>query len=101
MRFGEILRELRSGTAQGIKRLAPELGVSYTYLSKLENNEIRPSVELIGRVAKYFKFDRDQLLVSAGRVPDDIMEILRENPEKAIRLLRRHFGQTREPDQSP
>ena len=36
---GDILRQLRANKGVGIKRLAPELGVTYTYLSKLENNE--------------------------------------------------------------
>src|ERR1700674_5024380 len=39
MEFGQLLRQLRTKTGIGIKRLAPELHVSYTYLSKLENNE--------------------------------------------------------------
>jgi len=29
-------------SGQGIKRLAPELGASYTHLSKLENDEMDP-----------------------------------------------------------
>ena len=67
MDFGQILRQLRARTGIGIKRLAPQLDVSYTYLSKLENNEINPSAELVGRVAEYFKYDRDSLLLSAGK----------------------------------
>ena len=67
MEFGEILRDLRTRAGLGIRRLGPELGVSYTYLSKLENKEIRPSEELVRRVARYFAYDEDQLLMSAGR----------------------------------
>src|SRR5262245_15612404 len=96
MEFGEILRKLRSSTGLGIKRLAPELGVSYSYLSKLENNEIKPSEELVDRVAKYFEYDRDQLLLSAGKVPPEILEILRQHPEDAIDFLRKRFGQPSE-----
>lgn len=96
MEFGEILRQLRSQTGRGIKRLAPELGVSYTYLSKLENNETRPSEDFVNRVARYFKFDKDRLLVSAGKVPGDILRILEENPEEALKLLREHFQRSRE-----
>jgi transcriptional regulator with XRE-family HTH domain len=92
VRFGEILRELRSQRGQGIKTLAPELGVDYSYLSKLENNAIMPSQELVGRVAEYFNYDRDQLLLSAGRVPQEILAILREHPEEALEYLRQRFG---------
>jgi HTH-type transcriptional regulator, competence development regulator len=92
VRFGDILRQLRSARGQGIKGLAPELGVDYSYLSKLENHTIMPSPELVGRVAKYFNYDRDRLLLSAGKVPDEILTILRENPEEALEYLREQFG---------
>jgi transcriptional regulator with XRE-family HTH domain len=92
VRFGEILRQLRSARGQGIKSLAPELGVDYSYLSKLENHTIMPSPELVGRVAQYFDYDRDQLLLSAGKVPDEILAILRENPKEALEYLRGRFG---------
>jgi HTH-type transcriptional regulator, competence development regulator len=92
MEFGRILRSLRAKSGIGIKRLAPELQVNYTYLSKLENNEISPSAELVDRVADYFSYDRDALLLSAGKVPQEIIDILRENPEEALKFLRDRFG---------
>src|SRR5437867_3664713 len=92
MRFGQLLRQLRTKTGIGIKRLAPELGVSYSYLSKLENNEIGPSEDLVNRVAKYFEFDQDRLLISAGKVPPEVLEILQEHPHDAVELLRKRFG---------
>lgn len=92
MEFGDILKDLRGRTGIGIKRLAPELGVSYSYLSKLESNHVRPSEELIGRIAEYFRYDRDRLLLAADKVPLDVLEILRENPDEAIAFLRDYFG---------
>jgi HTH-type transcriptional regulator, competence development regulator len=92
MEFGPLLRELRMRAGMGIKRLAPELGVSYTYVSKLENNEILPSAELIERVAEYFDYDSDSLMLSAGKVPREILEILRNNPDDALGFLRKRFG---------
>jgi len=92
MEFGEVLRELRAREGVGIKRLAPQLGVTYTYLSKLESNQVRPSEQLVERVARYFNYDRDQLLLTADKVPDDIRQILRDNPEDAMNYLRERFG---------
>jgi HTH-type transcriptional regulator, competence development regulator len=92
MTFGGLLRQLRSKQGLGIKRLAPHLGVSYSYLSKLENEEVSPSEALVERIAAYFRYDRDQLLLVAGRVPPEILRILQENPEDAVELLREHFG---------
>jgi HTH-type transcriptional regulator, competence development regulator len=90
--FGDILRGLRIKTGLGIKRLAPELGVSYTYLSKLENNQIRPSEDLVYRVAGYFGCNEDRLLLAAEKIPPDVMRILRENPDAAVSFLRNRFG---------
>jgi len=92
MEFGQILRSLRTKAGVGIKRLAPELNISYTYLSKLENNEIHPSADLVGRVAEYFHYDRDSLLLSAGKIPEEILMILRDHPEDALHFLRERFG---------
>jgi transcriptional regulator with XRE-family HTH domain len=95
MEFGAILRELREEQGMGIKKLAPELGVSYTYLSKLEHDQIRPSAELVGRVARYFRYDEDRLMLAADRVPPEIVAILREHPDEALAYLRRRFGPRR------
>lgn len=92
MEFGDILRSLRAKEGIGIKRLAPELRVSYTYLSKLENNETSPSAEFVERVAHYFDYDCDRLLLSAGKIPEEILTILRENPDEAVKFLRDRFG---------
>ena len=92
MEFGQILRSLRTKNGIGIKRLAPELRVNYTYLSKLENSEMSPSAELVDRVAEYFSYDRDALLLSAGKVPQEILDILREHPDDALKFLRDRFG---------
>jgi transcriptional regulator with XRE-family HTH domain len=91
MEFGDILRSLRKSAGLGIKRLAPELGVNYTYLSKLENKEVRPSEDLVRRVARYFEYNEENLLMAAGRIPEDIIEILRDNPQDAVEFLRQRF----------
>lgn len=90
--FGAILRELRGTAGIGIKRLAPELGITYSYLSKLENNQIRPSEELVERVANYFNYDRNRLLLAADKVPPEILRILQEHPDDALGYLRERFG---------
>lgn len=92
MNFGVILRQLRTDAGVGIKRLAPELGVSYSYVSKLENGEVNPSEALVGRVAAYFQYDRDRLLLSAGKVPPEILRILQDHPDDAVEFLRQRFA---------
>jgi transcriptional regulator with XRE-family HTH domain len=95
MEFGPILRSLRYRNGIGIKKLAPELGVTYGYLSKLENAEAQPSEEFVHRVASYFNYDSSELLLAAGRVPPDVVEILRNHPHDALDYLRTRFGKGR------
>ena len=92
MPFGNLLKHLRRKEGIGIKKLAPRLNVSYTYLSKLENNKVIPSKDVIERVAHYFRYDLDELLISADKIPDDIRRILRNNPREAAEFLRGRFG---------
>jgi transcriptional regulator with XRE-family HTH domain len=93
MNFGSILRRLRKKAGLSIKRLAPDLDVTYAYISRLENNDAAPSEEFVTRVAEYFGYDNDQLLLAAGKVPVDIRHILREHPHESLNLLRKRFGQ--------
>ena|SRR5258705_13665591 len=92
MGLGKIVRELRLRKGKGIKSVAPDLGITYSYLSKIENDEVRPSGQLIDRLAAYFAYDKDRLSLAAGRVPPDLVEILRQHPDDAIALLRERFG---------
>ena len=63
--FGSRIRELRYQRGIGIKRLAPELGVDYSYLSKLENEKALPSAKIIDRLSKYFDHNEDELMLLA------------------------------------
>ena len=98
MTFGEVLRGLRKKEGVGIKKLAPALGVNYSYLSKLENHRAMPSEELIDKVARYFDYNRDDLMILADKIPPDVKGILRDNPREAVEYLRRRFASAdREP----
>lgn len=92
MNFGVLLKRLRKRKGISIKKLAPELNINYTYLSKLENDRLYPSEEVIKRVGEYFDYDTDELLISANKIPKDIIEILQNNPKEAIRFLRKKFS---------
>ena len=92
MEFHQIIKILRNKRGIGIKRLAPELGLNYTYLSKLENNKSKPSPEVIKKFAKYDKYNEDELFLSAGKIPADVQEIIDKNPAAAIDILRKEFG---------
>jgi len=90
--FGHLFREIRQSTGYSIKSLAPKLNVNYSYLSKIENNHTLPSEEFIKRASKLFGYDKEELLLKAGKLPDDVVKILRDNPKEAIKFLRKNFG---------
>jgi HTH-type transcriptional regulator, competence development regulator len=90
--FGAYLRDLRKKTDLGLKRVAPALGLSYSYLSKLENGLVEPSSDTVNRLAAYYHVDSEVLATAAGQLPADVAQILAEQPEAAIKLLRQRFG---------
>ena len=85
MRFGDRIRELRKAKALGQRALAEKVGVSFTYVSKIENEKLDfgdyPSEELIGKLAEALDADKDELLLLAEKIPDQIKKRVMERPE--------------------
>ena len=94
--FGRRLRRLRASTGLSLKQVAPRLRIDYTYLSKLETGDVRPSEELVRRMARYYEEDPGSLLVAAGRIPAEILAILQRHPEDALAFLRERFGSSKQ-----
>lgn len=89
--FGRALRGLRVKKGLSLKQLSSKLSVNYSYISKLENLHTKPSKEFILRVAKFFECDNEELMLQAGKIPSDILDILTNNPKKAAAFLREQF----------
>ena len=92
MKFGKLLKNLRVQKGVGIKKMAKEVGLNYTYISKLENSKVYPSSKVLKKFSKYLKYDSDELMISAGKIPKDIEQILMNNPKEAVKYLRSKFG---------
>lgn len=92
MEFGELLKDLRKKKGVSIKRMAQDVDLNYTYISKLENARTYPSSKVIKKISNYFEYDSDELMLSAGKIPKDIEEILKNNPKEAVKFLRRRFS---------
>jgi transcriptional regulator with XRE-family HTH domain len=85
--FGAKLRELRIKARFTQRELARLIGVDFTYLSKIENGVLPPpSEKVILRLAQVLKADQDELLILAGRIPEDIAELLRN--KRTLQILR-------------
>lgn len=93
MSFGKKLRALRQSKQVGIRELAKKLNYDRAYLSRVENNAVNPSDELLKAVAKHFKVPEGALRISAGKFPKDILDILSSFPEESVSVLRDTLGQ--------
>mgnify|MGYP002869503041 CR=1 FL=1 len=99
--FSSQLRVLRTKNKIGIKSLARNLGVSYTYISHLERGRAKPSAELIKKLAAYFQVNEDDLILANGKFPADVEKILYEHQREVVMLLRESFGSySKPPDNS-
>jgi HTH-type transcriptional regulator, competence development regulator len=83
--FGNRVRQLRKAKNLGQRALAEMIGVSHTYVSKIENEKLDfgdyPSEELIHKIAKELAADVDELLTLAKKIPDDIKQRVIERPD--------------------
>jgi transcriptional regulator with XRE-family HTH domain len=83
--FGGRIRELRKTRNLSLRALADAVGVSFTYISKIENERLDfgdyPSEDLIRKLAIALTTDEDELLLLAKKVPPDIRERVFERPD--------------------
>lgn len=93
--LGHLLRESRKKAGKSLKQAGEDVGVSYTYISKLENGIVRPSSEMLERLSEYYDADRDELYIAANKVPSDIDHILASHASAAFALLRKHLGRAK------
>lgn len=85
MQFGERVRTLRESRQFTQSILAQRLGVSVSYISKVENERLHfgdyPSEKFIHNLAGELEADEDELLLLADKVPKGIRQRIRERPE--------------------
>lgn len=85
MTFGETIRTLRHAKGLTLRGLASQVGVGFTYLSRVETGTMTygeyPSEALIHRLAHALEADEDELLVLAKRVPERIRKRVLQRPD--------------------
>jgi len=92
-RFGAYVRREREAKEFGLREMAKMIGVSPTYLSKVERDEFAPPAEdRVKAIAKIIGCDPDDLLARAGRVSTDISDIIKRHPVELAALLRTTKG---------
>ena len=94
-KFGAFIRREREGKEIGLREMAKMIGVSPTYMSKVERDEFPPPAEdRVRAIAKIIECDADDLLARAGRVSSDITDIIKRRPVELAALLRTTKGMT-------
>jgi HTH-type transcriptional regulator, competence development regulator len=92
MRFGDRVRALRTARGYSQRVLGERVGVSFTYISKVENGKLDfgdyPSEDLIRRLAAALDADEEELLLFAEKIPEPIRRRFFERPD-AFRLIAR------------
>ncbi|QDV62182.1 helix-turn-helix domain-containing protein [Crateriforma conspicua] len=83
--FGDRIRELRKSKGYSLRKLAPLVGVGFSYLSKVERGRLdfdgSPSESLIHRLADVLEADEDELLLLARHLPQKMADRIFEQPE--------------------
>src|SRR5215472_13026326 len=92
-KFGEFVRRERGEKEIGLREMAKMIGVSPTYLSKVERDEFPPPAEdKVRKIAEIIGCDVDELLARAGKVSSDLSEIIKQRPRELAALLRTTKG---------
>jgi HTH-type transcriptional regulator, competence development regulator len=93
-RFGAYIREVRERLRKAdprfsLRQVAQRIHVQPAYLSQVERGNVAPPSEAtIRRLAKELGEDVDVLLALAGKVSDDLLEVIRRRPTLFAELLR-------------
>jgi transcriptional regulator with XRE-family HTH domain len=92
-KFGAFIRRQRETRRITLREMAKLIGVSATYLSKVERGENPPLTEVkVKAIAQIIECDADELMARAGRLSSDLSNIIRRHPVELAALLRTTKG---------
>lgn len=78
-KLGDRLKRTRSERGLKLRETAIKVGISPTYLSRVENNQETspPSEEKIRALADVLQDNFDELMQLAGRVPSEVSDLIK------------------------
>ncbi|MDE2233704.1 MAG: helix-turn-helix transcriptional regulator [Patescibacteria group bacterium] len=81
MKLSQRLKELRKAKGLTLQDVARRCECSFQYISQLENDmAFRPKLELLYKLAAYYDFSSDTLILEAGKIPQDVYWLVINNP---------------------
>ena len=98
MPLSEYIRRRRMEKQFTLRDFARQVGVSPTYMSHVEQDMADPpTAERVRKMAELLDEYADELIAMAGRLPEDLSEIIQNRATEMPELLREASGLT--PDQ--
>jgi transcriptional regulator with XRE-family HTH domain len=88
-KFGAFIRKEREAKGISLRDLAKRIGVSPTFLSKVETEDWKPKEDKLRKIAEIIECNGDELVARAGRVPSDLADIIKQHgarPELEVLL---------------
>jgi transcriptional regulator with XRE-family HTH domain len=86
--LGDRLRALRLERHLTQRALAKAVKVTFPHISKIESGDEVPSERLVIQLADELQADRDELLLLARRMPEDLTAAVLEKADRAPEFLR-------------
>ncbi len=92
--FGQFIRTKRTtlqqaGQGYSVRGLASRLGIQPSYISKVEREEVAPPSEAtIHKIAQELGENPDVLLALAGKVSEDLRQVILKRPVLFAELIR-------------
>jgi HTH-type transcriptional regulator, competence development regulator len=110
--FGREIQRLRRASGLTQRQAAAQLGIDFTYLSKLENDRGEAAGEdTVRRMADLYNADAERLLALAGKVPPELRHkaledqrfatLLRKLPNLSADKLKKIYRNADIPDEKP
>jgi transcriptional regulator with XRE-family HTH domain len=81
-KFGAFIRRERKAKGIKLREMARQVGVSPTFLSKVETEDWKPGEDKLRKIAEAIGCDADELVARAGRVPSELSEIIKQHPHR-------------------
>jgi len=99
MTFGQKIRDLRKKKKLTQRQLAEIVQLDFTYLSKIENDQLpyTPSIKTIQALAKALNADEIELLGLANKVPESLSRVVSD--KKALQFFRKASEFVKKPEE--
>src|ERR1700737_1474647 len=82
------IRSRREQLGLSQSELANRLGVTKSLLSHIEGGKRQPTDEQIGKLATLLQLPPDLLVLSSGRLPEDVRDVFEANAAMGVAAVR-------------